>query len=117
MAKSKSVVFVGNVSVWPKKNPETGVIELALKKDPTGDWSNANAPELLAKMKKESKALKMPIEKWSYYAGDFPAGTATKVLLLGRIQRGWVAPYLCIVTDEKKETSTAAKKETLKKLF
>ena len=76
-------IFNGSVSII--KNTKG---EIALKKDPEGKFSTANAPECHARLIELAKKLKTPINKYSLFIAD--NGTEA-VLLANRFGNPYIA--------------------------
>lgn len=93
--------FEGSVSIV--KNTKG---EIALKRDPEGKFSAANAAECYAKMMELSKKLKSPINKYSLFLAD---GGTEAVLLANRFGN----PYIALLP---KRDGVAAKRSSVTKL-
>lgn len=93
--------FEGSVSIV--KNTKG---EIALKRDPEGRFSAANATECYAKMMELSKKLKSPINKYSLFIAD---GGTEPVMLANRFGN----PYIALLP---KRNSVAAKRNAVTKL-
>ena len=75
--------FEGSVSIV--KNTKG---EIALKRDPEGKFSAANATECHAKLTELSKKLKAPINKYSLFVAD---GGTEPVMLANRFGNPYIA--------------------------
>ena len=75
--------FEGSVSIV--KNTKG---EIALKRDPDGKFSAANAPECHAKLTELAKKLKAPINKYSLFIAD---GGTEPVMLANRFGNPYIA--------------------------
>ena len=93
--------FEGSVSIV--KNTKG---EIALKRDPEGRFSAANAAECYAKLLELSKKLKSPINKYSLFIAD---GGTEPVMLANRFGN----PYIALLP---KRDGVAAKRSAVTKL-
>ena len=75
--------FEGSVSIV--KNTKG---EIALKRDPEGRFSAANAAECYAKMMELCKRLKLPVNKYSLFIAD---GGTEPVMLANRFGNPYIA--------------------------
>jgi hypothetical protein len=92
--------FEGSVSVVRNSKGE-----IALKRDPEGKFTAADAPEVYGKMQEFSKKLKASINKYSLFV---PEGGTEPVLLANRYGN----PYIALLP--KRDESVASRKTVTK---